>query len=160
MFVRSPMTILFTSPRRTALYQIEQSRPIVTSPRITAVSARNVFSPITGVCPRTSLINAILSFLIKVRLQLRYMFVFSRCSRARIPHGGIPGTLFEEPGPAPEFPVRTEPPSIRPSEDFRFRMPHEPSTPPAWPAATAPPFRRASFRAAYALPKRLFPPCN
>ena len=43
-----------------SLDQMEQSRPMVTSPRMTAVSARNVFSPITGVCPRTSLINAII----------------------------------------------------------------------------------------------------
>ena len=41
MFVRSPMTMRFTSPRSTALYQIEQSRPMVTSPKMTAVSAKN-----------------------------------------------------------------------------------------------------------------------
>ena len=59
MLVRSPTVIELTSPRRTVLNQIELSRPTVTSPISTAVSATNVPSPTRGVCPRTSFIYAI-----------------------------------------------------------------------------------------------------
>ena len=45
MLVRSPTVIELTSPRRTVLNQIELSRPTVTSPISTAVSATNVPSP-------------------------------------------------------------------------------------------------------------------
>ena len=58
--------MLFTSPRSTAPYQMLQSRPTVTSPISTAVSARNVPSPTTGTCPRTSLIIAIFPLRYKI----------------------------------------------------------------------------------------------
>src|SRR5690554_2214226 len=48
-----------TSPRSTAPYQIPQSLPITTSPITTAVSARKVLSPISGVNPRTDFTIAI-----------------------------------------------------------------------------------------------------
>ena len=59
MFTLLPMVIVFTSPRSTVPYHIEQSLPIVTSPMMAAVSARKQFSPILGVKPRSSLMIAI-----------------------------------------------------------------------------------------------------
>jgi hypothetical protein len=59
MFTPFPMRIEFTSPRSTVLNQMLQSRPILTSPMITALSAKKQFSPISGVNPLTDFINAI-----------------------------------------------------------------------------------------------------
>ena len=60
MFTPFPMRMELTSPRSTVLNQMLQSRPIFTSPMITALSAKKQFSPISGVKPRTDFISAIL----------------------------------------------------------------------------------------------------
>ena len=66
MFTLLPMVMLFTSPRSTVPYQMEQLSPIVTSPMTAAVSAMKQSLPIAGLNPRISLIIAIVVYLFSV----------------------------------------------------------------------------------------------
>jgi hypothetical protein len=54
-----PIRIEFTSPRNTAPYQMLLSSPIITSPIITAVSAKKQLLPMLGLMPLSVFISAI-----------------------------------------------------------------------------------------------------
>jgi hypothetical protein len=66
----------FTSPRKTAPYQILQSSPKTTSPITTAVSAKKQLSPIFGSNPLTPLIKAIFKSL-KNGAKVKLLSLFS-----------------------------------------------------------------------------------
>jgi hypothetical protein len=53
IFTLLPIRILFTSPRTTALNQIEHSSPIITSPTTVELGAKKQDAGIVGVIPLT-----------------------------------------------------------------------------------------------------------